>query len=90
MHLSAMRFLCKLGATTQKRSEKTWDYIDEAIQCYHGDPEFYEMLNAVIGFSKGALAPSVKRGLKERMVFDAENAKGLLQRRAQEIIDNLA
>ena len=40
LRLAAMRFLCKLGATTEKRSEKVWPLIDEGIQCYHGDLEF--------------------------------------------------
>ncbi|MBE6465739.1 MAG: hypothetical protein E7002_02970 [Denitrobacterium detoxificans] len=89
-HLAAMRFLCKLGSTTENRSEKTWPLIDEAIQCYHGDIEFQEMLVAVIGFSEGKLAPAVKEELKARMEFDSKNGKGALKHRAQQIIDNLS
>ena len=48
------------------------------------------MLTAVIDFSKGKLADEVKASLADRMSFDAENAKGALQRRAQQVIDNLA
>ena len=54
LRLAAMRFLCKLGATTEKRSEKVWPLIDEGIQCYHGDLEFQDMLLAVIDFSQGS------------------------------------
>ena len=50
LRLAAMRFLCKLGATTEARSEKVWGLIDEGIQCYHGDLEFQDMLVAVIDF----------------------------------------
>lgn len=89
VRLSAMRFLCKLGATTEKRSEKVWPLIDEGIQCYHGDLEFQDMLVAVIGFSEGKLAPEVKKELKARMSFDAANSKGALQKRAQQIVDNV-
>ena len=32
VRLAAMRFLCKLGATTENRSERVWPLIDEAIQ----------------------------------------------------------
>ena len=32
VRLGAMRFLCKLGATTANRSEKVWPLIDEGIQ----------------------------------------------------------
>ena len=89
VRLGAMRFLCKLGATTAARSEKTWPLIDEGIQCYHGDLEFNDMLLAITDFSNGKLSDQVKLELKERMLFDAENGKGSLQRRAQQIIDNL-
>ena len=90
VRLAAMRFLCKYGATTANRSEKVWPLIDEGIQCYHGDLEFNDMLTAVIDFSKGKLADEVKASLVDRMSFDADNAKGALQRRAQQVIDNLA
>ena len=89
VRLAAMRFLCALGATTQKRSEKVWPYIDEAIQCYHGDLEFQDMLNAVMSFSAGKLSAQVKGQLLARMSFDAENGKGALGRKAQAIIVNL-
>ncbi len=88
--LAAMRFLCKLGGTTEKRSEKVWPLIDEGIQCYHGDLEFQDMLTAVVGFSEGKLAPEVKAALKERMSFDAANSKGALQRKAASIVKNVS
>ena len=89
VRLAAMRFLCKLGSTTAARSEKVWPLIDEGIQCYHGDLEFNDMLTAITDFSTGKLSDDVKAALKERMTFDATNGKGSLQRRAQQIIDNL-
>ena len=89
VRLAAMRFLCALGATTQKRSEKVWPYIDEAIQCYHGDLEFQDMLNAVMNFSAGKISAHVKEQLLACMAFDAENGKGALGRKAQAIIANL-
>ena len=90
LRLAAMRFLCKLGATTEARSEKVWGLIDEGIQCYHGDLEFQDMLVAVIDFSAGKLAPSVAEELAARMKFDAENGKGTLKKRAIQIEENLA
>ena len=89
VRLAAMRFLCKLGATTENRSEKTWPLIDEGIQCYHGDLEFQDMLVAVVDFSGGKLAPAVKDELAARMAFDASNGKGALKRRAQQVLDNV-
>lgn len=89
VRLAAMRFLCALGATTENRSKKTWPLIDEGIQCYHGDPEFQEMLAAVVGFSAGKLDPQVKEELAARMSFDAANGKGALGKRAKLIMENL-
>jgi hypothetical protein len=89
LRLAAMRFLCKLGSTSEERSVRCWPLIDEGIQCYHGDYEFPDMMAAVIDFSAGTLAPEVKTELAARMKFDAENSKGGLKKRAQQIIDNL-
>ena len=90
VRLAAMRFLCKLGATTENRSEKVWPLVDEGIQCYHGDLEFGDMLLALVEFSNGKLSDSVKQEFSARMAFDAANGKGTLKRRAQQIIDDLA
>ena len=90
LHLAAMRFLCAIGATTQARSLKTWPLIDEAIQCYHGDFEYQDMLLAVTSFTEGKLDPSVKEALKDRMSFDASSGKGALKKRSQQIVDILS
>lgn len=90
LRLAAMRFLCRLGSTTENRSSKVWPLIDEAIQCYHGDIEFQEMLVAVIGFSEGKLAEQVADELKDRMAFDAKSGKGVLKKRAAQIVENLS
>ena len=88
LRLAAMRFLCRLGATTEKRSEKVWPLIDEGIQCCHGDLEFQDMLIAIIDFSQGKLAPEVKAALADRMRFDATNGRGMLKKRAIQIVEN--
>lgn len=90
LRLASMRFLCTLGATTENRSEKVWPLVDEGIQCYHGDVEFNEMLLALIEFSTGKLAPSVKEEFAARMKFDADNGKGTLGKRAKQIEANLS
>lgn len=89
VRLAACRFLCRLGATTENRSEKIWPLLDEAIQCYHGDYEYQDMLVALASFATGKLSSEVKVGLEERVTFDAEHGKGALKRRSQQIIDNL-
>ena len=89
VRLAAMRFLCKIGATTANRSKRVWPMVDEAIQCYHGDYEFNDMLAALVDFSAGKLDDSVKQKLGERMAFDADNSKGTLKKRAQQIVENV-
>lgn len=89
VRLAAMRFLCKYGATTANRSDKVWPLIDEGIQCYHGDLEFNDMLNALTEFSTGKLSDDVRKSFEERMTFDANNGKGSLKKRAQAIVANL-
>ena len=90
LRLAAMRFVCRIGATTEARSERTWPLIDEAIQCYHGDLEFQDMLVAVTEYSTGSLSDGVKTDLAARMSFDAGNAKGVLKKRAAQIVANVS
>ena len=85
--LAALRFLCAYGALDAKRSSRVWPLIDEAVQCYHGDPEFQDMLISVTGFASGRISKDVKASLANRMEFDAVNGKGALKRRATHIIE---
>jgi hypothetical protein len=85
--LAAVRFLCAYGALDAKRSARVWPLLDEAIQCYHGDPEFQDMLASVIGFAGGHISKDVRGSLASRMGFDAANGKGVLKRRATQIIE---
>lgn len=87
VRLAAFRLLCAYGGTTANRSERVWPFIDEAIRCYHGDPEFMAMLTSVQKMVCGSAADNVKKAAADRMRFDAENAKGLLKRKAKSIVD---
>ena len=86
---SCDKALCKYGELSQEHSLQVWPLLDEAIQCYHGDLEFQDMLIAVISFSESDLADSVRDELKDRMEFDAKHGRGVLKKRAQLIIENL-
>lgn len=85
VRLAAFRLMTSYGATTAKRSERVWPLISEAIRCYHGDPEFPAMLSGVYRMVSGNASDEVKLAAAEIMRFDAENAKGLLRRRAERI-----
>ncbi len=85
--LAAVRFLCAFGAGGPKRAAKIWSLLDEAIQCYHGDAEFQDMLVSIISFAEGNIGKEVAASLAERMTFDAENSRGTLKRRAVQIVE---
>ncbi len=87
VRLAAFRLLTTYGATTAKRSERVWPLVAEAIRCYHGDPEFISMLSGVYRMVCGHASDEVKIAAAELMTFDAENAKGLLKRRAARIVE---
>ncbi len=90
LRLSAFRMLCTWGATERGRSKKVWPIIDEAIQCYHGDLEYRDMLGCLHEFAEGKIAGSVAEELAARLHFDAENGKGsYLKARSREIYDLL-
>ena len=85
-----MRFLCNAGRQNPQTSDLVWPLIDEAIQCFHGDQEFPDMLTLLVDFSMGNLSDETKKGFSERMMFDAQNNRGYVQRKAQLIVDNLS
>ena len=89
LRLAAMKFVCFYGSKDEDAAAKAWPLIDEAIQCYHGDPEFSDMLSAVLKFAQSGLPSDVSQGLRARLSFDAGHARGSLRKKAQQIIDVL-
>ena len=90
VRLAALRFLCALGSTTENRSMKVWPLLDEAIQCYHGDLEYRDMLLCLHDFAEGKIEGGVAEELACRLKFDAENGKGTyLKARSSEIYEML-
>lgn len=86
VRLAAMRFICKLGAASLEYATEVWPLIDEALRCYHGDPEYIDMLVAVNEYALSELPQEARDGLVVRMEFDANNPKSGLLRRAKSII----
>ncbi len=86
VRLEAFEVLCRFGALTAARSKVAWSYIAEALRCYHGDPEFPAMLNATITLLGGKVDESVKEDAVRLFLFDAENGKGMLQKKAAQIV----
>ncbi len=88
-HLSAFRFLSRYGSLGHKESLRAWPLIREALQCYHGDPEYREMLICLRDFARGEIAPEVGEALAERMSFDAKSGAGFYRAYSAEIVSTL-
>lgn len=87
VRLSAFRMLTRVGATSAERSQKAWPLLDEAIQCFHGDAEYRDMLTCLLEFAQGDLADDVRSALIDRVSFDAQSARGYIQSFSENIID---
>ena len=84
---AAFTFLCAYGTSGKAACEKSWKHIDEAIQCYHGNDEFNDMLTSLVKFAEEIKSKDIKSELAQRMAFDAENAKGTLKMRSVQIVE---
>ena len=86
VRLAGFVFLCRFGATSEERSDQVWPLLDEAIQCYHGDPEYRDMLVALLAFVQDAASAATKAALAERLKFDAENGASYVKSFSAQII----
>lgn len=88
LRCTAFRFMSKLASTSSQRATKVWPLLDEALQCFHGDPEFGSMLDAVIEMLQtGEVDHATREAIAGRMTFDAEAGKSPLASRAQRIVE---
>jgi hypothetical protein len=79
VRLAAFKFLIRFGASAPERSSAVWGLIDEAIQCYHGDPEYRGMLDCLIEFTQGDLSDQTREALRVRVSFDADHGHGYIK-----------
>ncbi len=89
VRLAAFHFLALFGSTSQKRSDKVWPLLDEAIQCFHGDSEYRDMLSHMLSFAKGTISQASRAALAERISFDAQSGHGYIQACSVEIMGYL-
>lgn len=83
---AAFSFFCGYGSASPDNSDEVWPLIDEAIQCYHGNPEFADMLTHLVEFAQGNISMETSGALALRMKFDSETASGTLRMRAEQIV----
>ena len=89
VRLTAFLFLCRYGASAPERSDEAWPILDEAIQCFHGDAEFHDMLGGLRELAQGELSPACAKALADRVGFDAENGTSFIKTYSAEIIKSL-
>lgn len=74
VRLAGFRLLIAEGLSTPELASQVWPLLDEAIQCYHGDPEYRNMLTALIEFAAGPAPEDVREALANRVAFDSEKS----------------
>ena len=87
VRLAAFRFMANFGATSEARSDNAWPLLDEAIQCYHGDSEYRDMLSSLLSFARGSISDATRAALVDRVTFDAKNGRGYIQIGSKDIIE---
>lgn len=85
--LAAFRFLTSYGATSGKRSDQVWKILEEAIQCYHGDPEYRDMLGCLLEMAKGTISDQMAQVMRSRVDFDARHGRGYIKAFSAEIVE---
>ncbi len=86
VRLSAFVFLCHYGATSPERSDQAWPLVDEAVQCFHGDVEYRDMLQALLVLAQGKISKETAKALAARVKFDAEKGSGYIKSFSSEIL----
>lgn len=90
VRLAAFVFLCWMAASSPERSDVAWPLLDEAVQCYHGDAEYRDMLVALLTVARGNASDATKAALADRVRFDAENGSGYMKAFSAEILQALS
>lgn len=86
VRIAAFRLLARLGACSAELSDKAWPLLEEAVQCFHGDPGYRDMLAALLEFARGGASAASKEALAERVSFDAESGRGYVKSLSEDII----
>jgi len=89
VRLAAFLFLCAYGSASAERSDRAWPLLDEAIQCFHGDAEYHDMLVGLVDFARGDISKQTAKALASRVEFDSTNGMSYIKSFSAEIIAEL-
>lgn len=87
VRLAAFLFLVRYAAVAPELSDEAWPLLDEAIQCYHGDAEYHDMLGGLLEMAQGNISEATANALVERVSFDAENGTSFIKAYSMQIIE---
>lgn len=86
MRVAAFRFMVCYSMVSPERSAEAWPIMAEALQCYHGDPEYRDMLICLRDLVGADLDANVRANLLSRMAFDSKQGRGLVRAYATDIM----
>ena len=87
VRIAAFRLLARLGASSPELSDKVWPLLDEAVQCFHGDQGYRDMLAALLELAEGEASRQTKDALVGRISFDAEKGRGYVKVHSAEVVE---
>lgn len=87
VRLAAFLFLTRYAAVAPERSDEAWPLLDEAIQCFHGDAEYHDMLGGLLEMAQGNISEATAAALVDRVAFDAENSTSFIKTYSAKIIE---
>ena len=86
VRLAAFLFLTRYASVSPELSDEAWPLLDEAIQCYHGDAEYHDMLAGLLEMVQGNVSEATAKALVDRVGFDAENSTSFIKTYSAQII----
>lgn len=89
VRLAACRYLTVYGAQSEKNSNQVVALVGEFMQCYHGDPEYRDILSYVLHFAQGSISQDAAQVISEHVSFDACHSHGYIRKFSADIIEKL-
>lgn len=86
VRVAAFRVLAAWGATTERRADRVWPLLSDAVRIYHGDPEYGAFLAGVVTLLEGAASDRVKREAAALFEPDIGDPDRAVTRRARQIV----
>lgn len=86
VRLAAFLFLATLASVEPGQFPRVWPLLDEAVQCYHGDPEYREMLEGMLMLVRSGVSDDDAQKVHDRVAFDAKNGVGFIKSLSEQIV----